>query len=99
MRDEPTLEGDGFRRFYPLKLQFDRLILFPAVVTIRHIIDARKARSRAGHWPIMEREHSRFTTSIVCIDTVIPAAVQSHRAYTWGDIRENHRFVGGLPGD
>ena len=39
MRDEPTREGEAFRRFYPLKLQFDRLILFPAVITVRHMID------------------------------------------------------------
>ncbi len=92
MREEPTLEDDAFRRFYPLKLQFDRLPLFPAVVTLRHIIDAESplhGRTLAD----MEREGSRFTTSIVCIDTVIQSAIQSHRAYTWGDIRENHQFV------
>ncbi len=92
MRDEPTLEGDDIRRFYPLKLQFDRLILFPAVLTVRHIIDEAsplQGRTLAD----LERENSRFTASIVCIDTVIPAAVQSHYAYTWKDVRENHRFV------
>jgi len=30
MRDELLLEGGDFRYFYPLKLQFDRVILFPA---------------------------------------------------------------------
>jgi hypothetical protein len=39
IRDEPTKQGKPFRRFYPLKLQFDRLISFPAIITIRHIID------------------------------------------------------------
>ena len=92
MRDEPTTEGESFRRFYPLSLQFDRLILFPAIITIRHIIDE--------HSPLhgltvadMERDESRFSASIVCIDTVIPAPVQSHYGYTWRDIRQNHRFV------
>jgi inward rectifier potassium channel len=92
MRTEPTKEGAGFRRFYPLKLQFDRLILFPAVLTVRHIIDEESplhGRTLAD----MEREETRFTTSVVCIDTVIPAAVQTHHAYTWKDIRVNHRFV------
>ena len=28
MRDEPTREGEVLRRFYPLTLQFDRLIRF-----------------------------------------------------------------------
>src|SRR6202171_1624445 len=40
-RDEPTLEGETFRRFYPLKLDFDRLIIFPAALTLRHFIDEK----------------------------------------------------------
>jgi inward rectifier potassium channel len=92
LRNEPTREDESMRRFYPLKLQFDRLILFPAVVTIRHIIDEESplhGRTLAD----LEREDTRLTTSVVCIDSVIPAAVQSHNAYTWRDIRENHRFA------
>jgi inward rectifier potassium channel len=92
IREEPTKEGEPFRRFYSLPLQFDRLILFPAIITIRHIIDERsplRGRTLAD----MEREDSRFAASIVCIDTVIPAPVQSHHAYTWKDIREGHKFV------
>jgi len=92
MRDEPTKEGEAFRRFYPLTLQFDRLILFPAVLTIRHIIDEESplhGRTLAD----LEREDTRFTASVVCIDTVIPAAVQSHHAYTWRNIKWNHRFA------
>ncbi len=92
MRDEPTREGNAFRRFYPLKLQFDRLILFPAVLTIRHIIDQESPLY--GRTPAdLEREDTRFTASVVCIDTVIPAAVQSHHAYTWRNIKLNHRFA------
>ena len=37
--NELTAEGEIFRRFYPLTLQFDRLIMFPAAVTVRHMID------------------------------------------------------------
>lgn len=92
MRDEPTREGEAFRRFYALRLQFDRLISFPAIITIRHLIDE--------HSPLhglsladLQRDDSRFAASIVCIDTVIPAPVQSHYMYTWRDIRVNHRFV------
>ena len=39
MRDEPLVEGGDFRYFYTLKLHFDRLILFPAALTLRHVID------------------------------------------------------------
>lgn len=92
MRDEPTKEGEAFRRFYPLTLQFDRLISFPAIITIRHIIDERSPLHGLT-LADMERDDSRFSASIVCIDTVIPAPVQSHYAYTWKDIRVNHRFV------
>lgn len=92
MRDEPTKEGENFRRFYPLTLQFDRLTLFPAIITIRHIIDERSPLHGLT-LADMEQGDSRFAASIVCIDTVIPAPVQSHITYTWKDIRENHKFV------
>jgi inward rectifier potassium channel len=92
MRDEPTKEGNMFRRFYLLNLQFDRLILFPAIITIRHIID-EKSPLHGATLADLERGDCRFAASIVCIDTVIPAPVQSSRTYTWKDIRPNHQFV------
>jgi len=92
MRDEPTREGEAFRRFYPLRLQFDRLISFPAIITIRHIIDEHSPLHGVTMADV-ERDDSRFAASIVCIDTVIPAPVQSHHSYTWKDILVNHRFV------
>jgi inward rectifier potassium channel len=91
-RDEPAKEGESFRRFYALRLQFDRLTLFPAIITIRHVIDEDSplyGRTVAE----MERDAYRFAASIVCIDTVIPAPVQSHYTYSWKDVRVNHRFV------
>src|SRR5271169_6053133 len=39
LRNIVTAEGDDMRRFTPLKLQFDHLITFPAVLTVRHPID------------------------------------------------------------
>lgn len=92
IRDEPTKEGPHFRRFYQLPLQFDRLISFPAIITIRHIIDER---SPLHGWSIedLERGDTRFGASIVCIDTVIPAPVQTHCGYTWRDLRPGHQFV------
>jgi inward rectifier potassium channel len=92
MRTETTKEGEELRRFYPLPLQFDRLILFPAIITIRHIID-KESPLHGVTLADMERDDTRFLASIVCIDTVIPAPVQSHHAYTWKDIRLNHKFV------
>jgi inward rectifier potassium channel len=92
IRDEPTVEGPSFRRFYQLPLQFDRLILFPAIITIRHIIDEHSPLHGAS-LADLERGDSRLSASIVCIDTVIPAPVQSHQSYTWKDIRVNHSFV------
>ncbi len=92
MREEPTTEGEVLRRFYPLTLQFDRLILFPAVITVRHIID-QGSPLHGLKLADMQRDDSRFITSIVCIDTVIPAPVQSHYNYTWKDIRLDHKFV------
>src|ERR1700761_6030281 len=40
--DQPVKEGGSFRRFYPLPLQFERLIAFPVALTIRHIIDEKR---------------------------------------------------------
>ena len=38
-RNEPTKEEPSVRRFYPLKLQFDRMLAFPVALTLRHVID------------------------------------------------------------
>lgn len=92
MRDEATLEDPAFRKFYQLKLAFDRLIVFPTALTLRHVIDetsplyGKNAESLAAC-------DGRFVASIVCIETVIPASVQSQRDYTWSDIRFGERFV------
>jgi len=62
------------------------------VITLRHIIDET---SPLHHLTLadIEKADSRFTVSIVCIDTVIPAPVQSHHSYTWRNIRFNHKFA------
>src|SRR6202022_360633 len=39
LRNTITAEGDEVRRFRSLKLDFDHLISFPAVLTVRHRID------------------------------------------------------------
>ncbi len=41
----------------------------------------------------MQRAKARFLASVVCIDMVIPASVQSQKYYTWREIRFGHRFV------
>lgn len=85
-------EDDDVRRFYSLKLEFDRLILFPSAVTIRHQID--ETSPLFGTTPeALEACGARFMTSIVCIDTVIQAPVQSQTDYCWKDIHFGHRFV------
>ena len=92
VRKEKTEEDDDARRFYNLKLDFDRLITFPSALTIRHFIDENSPLY--GVTPeILEKSAARFMTSIVCIDTVIPASVQSHASYSWSDVRFGHRFV------
>ncbi len=92
IRKERIDDDDDARRFYPLKLEFDRLIMFPSALTIRHVIDE--------HSPLLgmtaaalEISGVRFMTSIVCIDTVIQAPVQSQAAYLWSDVFFGHRFV------
>jgi inward rectifier potassium channel len=91
-RDEPTLEGDIFRRFYPLKLDFDRLIIFPAALTLRHFIDEQSPLYGATP-ESLEACDAFFLVSVVCVETVIPAAVQIQKDYTWDEIRFGERFV------
>jgi inward rectifier potassium channel len=92
IRDEWVKEGELMRRFYQLPLQFDRLIAFPAALTVRHIID-EKSPLYGMTQKDLELCDARIQASIVCIDTVIPASVQSSHHYTWRDIHVNHRFV------
>jgi inward rectifier potassium channel len=92
LREEKTKEGEIFVRFQPLRLQFERLIAFPAALTMRHIIDAASPL-HGQSLEDLQRSRSRFSASVVCIDTVIPASVQSQKYYTWRDIRLGHRFV------
>src|SRR5215471_12952723 len=91
-RDEPLLEGGDFRYFYVLKLHFDRLTVFPAALTLRHAIDensplfGQTAESlKAGR--------ALFIVSVVGIDPVIAASVQTQKDYTWRDIQFGYRFV------
>jgi inward rectifier potassium channel len=91
-RIENTLEGDEVARFYPLQLQFDRIITFPAALTVRHVVD--ESSPIYGATPeILESWKARFTASVVCVDTVVAASVQSRQHYSWHDVRFGERFV------
>ena len=92
IRNEWVKEQEEMRRFYMLKLQFDRLITFPVALTIRHIID-ENSPLYGMNMEELQKCDARITASIVCIDTVIPAAVQSSYHYTWKDLHFDHRFV------
>ena len=92
MKDEQVKEGDVVRRFYSLKLHFDRLITFPVALTLRHTIDE--------HSPLhgmtaenLQTSDARLVASVVGIETVIQAPVQSQKDYSWRDVRFGERFV------
>jgi inward rectifier potassium channel len=91
-RDEPLVEGGDFRYFYSLKLQFDRLPAFPAALTLRHVID--KDSPLYGATPeSLEASRAVLVASVVGVDPVIPAPVQTQQDYTWRDVRFGERFV------
>jgi len=92
IRDEWMKEGETMRIFYSLKLQFHRLITFPAALTIRHIID-EKSPLHGVTAEDLKTSDARILASIVCIDTVIPASVQSQHHYSWRDVHFGKRFV------
>src|SRR5207237_5895477 len=91
-RDEPLVEGGDFRDFYILKLHFDRLTVFPAALTLRHTIDETSPLFGAT-LESLESIQVLFIVSVVGIDPVIAAAVQTQKDYSWRDIQFGHRFV------
>jgi inward rectifier potassium channel len=91
-RDEPLLEGGDFRYFYNLKLQFDRLAIFPAALTLRHVIDEKSPLYGATP-ESLKAFRALLMVSVIGIDPVIAAAVQTQQDYTWRDIRFGERFV------
>jgi len=92
MRNEPTKEGDDMRRFYPLKLHFDRMIAFPVALILRHRIDEN---SPFYGWTREDLESAdmRLFASVVCIDTVIVAPIQSQHDYMFEEVLWGRRFV------
>lgn len=91
-RDEPLIEGGDFRYFYVLKLHFDRLTLFPAALTLRHTIDEESPLFGATP-EALTACRALFIVSVIGIDPVIAASVQTQKDYSWRDIRFGNRFV------
>jgi inward rectifier potassium channel len=92
IRTEPTEEEPSLRHFHRLKLEFEHLIAFPVALTLRHRID-QSSPLYGMHAEDFQRSDSRLVASIVCIDTVIQAPVQSAQDYTPDEILWDHRFV------
>ena len=92
IRNQWVAEGEVARHFYELPLMIERIILFPAALTLRHLIDERSPLYGCTA-ESLAREEARFMASVVCVDTVVPAAVQSQRGYRWTDVRFGERFV------
>jgi inward rectifier potassium channel len=92
LRDEKLREGQTFRRFHTLKLHFDRVITFPVVLTLLHTIDERSPLYGMTTESLQATD-ARLVASVVGIETVIQAAVQSQKDYSWRDIRFGERFV------
>ncbi len=92
MRDVTVREGEVFRRFYRLKVDPLRMPTFPAALTIRHFIDQ--------HSPLygmtaetLEACDARLMASVVCVETVLHASVESQQDYSWDEIRFGERLV------
>jgi len=92
MRSELTKEGDDVRRFYPLRLQFDHLISFPAALTVRHVIDETSPLHGLTAQDLKLTD-SRMLASIVCTDPVIQARVQTQTEYLYEQIAWNRQFA------
>lgn len=91
-RDQQLVEGGDFRYFHDLKLHFDQLTVFPAALTLRHEIDEKSPLFGATA-ESLEAERALFFVSVVGIDPVIAAEVQTQKDYTFRDVKFGHRFV------
>ena len=91
-RDQQLVEGGDFRYFHNLKLHFDQLTVFPAALTLRHEIDEQSPLFGATA-ESLEAERALFFVSVVGIDPVIAAEVQTQKDYTFRDVKFGHRFV------
>ena len=91
-RDEHVLEGEEIRRFYYLKVYPDRMISFPAALTIRHTIDESSPLYGVTA-ERLEKEDAFFLASTVSLELVMAASVQSQKDYDLEDIRFGERFV------
>jgi inward rectifier potassium channel len=92
LRNIVTVEGDDMRRLCSLKVEFDHLITFPIVLTVRHRID-EKSPFFGLTAEDFQKLDIRVMASIVGIDTAIVAPVQSHSQYNYDQIEWNRRFV------
>src|SRR6266436_4836102 len=91
-RDQQLVEGGDFRYFHDLKLHFDRITVFPAALTLRHEID-EKSPLHGATLESLEAERALFFVSVVGIDPVIAAEVQTQKDYSWRDLLFGRRFV------
>ena len=92
LRNEAIKEDPSMRRFLSLKLLVDHVITFPAVLTMRHIID-ETSPLHGMTIEDLERSDSRVVASVVCIDSVSQAPLQSQQDYSWQEIEFGRRFV------
>lgn len=91
-RNEQVPEEGEVRRFYELPLNPARIIFFPAALTVRHTINEQSPLHGLTAEDLKASD-ARFFASIICVDTVIPAPVQSEQGYSWHDVRFGERFV------
>ncbi|MEO5912823.1 MAG: ion channel [Luteolibacter sp.] len=92
IRTTTTEEGEIIARFHELKLQVQGVIVFPAAMTIRHVIDETSPLYGMTAEDF-QRDSVHFMASVVCIDVVVPTEVQSQTSYTWRDVKFGERFV------
>ena len=91
-RDQHLKEGGDFRYFYDLELHFDQITVFPAALTLRHEID-ESSPLHGATIESLEAERALFFVSVVGIDPVIAAEVQTQKDYTFRDVEFGRRFV------
>jgi inward rectifier potassium channel len=92
LSDVTTAEGRDFRRFTELPLMSGESPVFALSWTIFHVIDANSPLHGFGP-DAMEEADISFLLQVAGFDESAGQTVRARRAYTYSDVRYEHRYV------
>ena len=92
VRDETTLEGRPFRRFYDLEIVRNRTPAFALTWTIMHTIDAASPLNGWTDSSLCDCD-AQLVVTITGLDETLAQAIHARHDYAAADILAGHQFV------